>query len=317
MDNPHIEPALDHLPVIDFSITRQTVRSAILAERMAFYKVPGVSVAVIDDLVIDWEREEGRLRAKAPLRYLLSGHSGLPAQAQLDDRASILEILRGDKPATSPAAVPRSEPGTRWDYPNPGYVVTRQLLEDVLRRRFDELAAEVIFEPLGMMSSTFSYPLPDDLRHREAMPHATDGSPEAPQQSGQAGTPGGLLRTPHDMATLVFEVTSAFLGKPDRVISQDTARLMMTKQVDVPTDALGGSLGMGSGIFIDSGAREPSFLHPGHSSSGTTFLVFAYPDLGKGAVTAANGNLGDRLYLELLAAIAIEYGWPGGQPFKQ
>ena len=75
-------------------------------------------------------------------------------------------------------------------------------------------------------------------------------------------------------------------------------------------------LGMGLGVFIDQSTKEVSFLHPGHNSPGTTFVFIAYPALGKGAVIAANGNLGDRLYLEILAGLAIEYQWPSGQPFK-
>jgi len=83
------------------------------------------------------------------------------------------------------------------------------------------------------------------------------------------------------MATLVLEVMNAFLGKSDRVISPKMARLMLTKQVDVPPDALGMPLGNGLGVFIDTSTEEVCFLHPGHNSPGTTFVFVAYPSLGK------------------------------------
>lgn len=375
-DNPRIERVLDNLQVIDFTIPKQTGESATLAERMAFYKIPGVSIALINDFAIEWEKGVGYLKAgdaarvdeksvfqtgsvskfvtavlalhfvekglldldtdvnqylsswkipenqfskerKVTLRYLLSHQSGIPAQAQLEDSASVLQILSGERPAKNPPAVPETEPGSQWNYSNIGYVVIQLILEEVTKKPFDQLAAEVIFKPLGMTSSSFSYPLPETLRKHEALPHGTDGSPRTPEQSGQARTPGGLLSTPQDMATLVLEVINAFLGKSDRVISPKTARLMLTKQVDVPPEALGMPLGNGLGVFIDTSTEEVCFLHPGHNSPGTTFVFVAFPSLGKGAVIAANGNLGDRLYLEILASLAIEYKWPSGQPFKR
>jgi CubicO group peptidase (beta-lactamase class C family) len=375
-DNPRVDRVLNNLQVIDFSIPQQTGESALLPERMEFYKVPGVSIALINDFAIQWEEGAGYLRAggsarvdeqtvfqtgsvskfvtavlvlhfvekgmldldadvnrylsswkipenqftkehKVTLRHLLSHQSGIPAQAQLDDSASVLQILSGEQPAKNPPAVPVTAPGSEWNYSNIGYVVIQLILEDVTGKPFDQLAAEVIFKPLGMTSSSFSYPLKEDIRKHEAMPHGTDGSPGIPEQSGQARTPGGLLSTPHDMAALVLEVMNSYLGKSERVISAETARLMLTKQVDVPPEALGLPLGMGLGVFIDTSTEEVCFLHPGHNSPGTTFVFLAYPALGKGAVIAANGNVGDRLYLEILASLAIEYNWPSGQPFKR
>ena len=282
----HIERVLDHLQVIDFAIPRQTGESAKLEERMSFYKIPGVSIAVINDFAIDWEKGAGCLKAgdaarvdgesvfqtgsvskfvtavlvmhfvergsldldadvnryltswkipenqftrehKVTLRYLLSHQAGIPAQAQLEDSASVVQILSGEEPAKNPPAAPEMEPGSRWNYSNIGYVVIQLIVEDLTGKPFDQVAAEVVFKPLGMSSSSFSYPLKADLRRHEAMPHATDGSPGTPEQSGRARTPGGLLSTPHDMATLVLEVMNAFLGRSDRVISRDAARIML------------------------------------------------------------------------------------------
>lgn len=56
-------------------------------------------------------------------------------------------------------------------------------------------------------------------------------------------------------------------------------------------------------------------LKAGDSARADERSVFQTGSVSK-FVTAAAGSLGDRLYLEILAALAIEYGWPGGQPFK-
>ena len=373
--NQRLERVLDSLQVIDFSVPVQTSESAPLAARMAFYKIPGVGIAVINNFAVECVEGAGHLKAgdvasvdeesvfqtgsvskfvtailvlhfvdrgmldldadvnrhlvswqipdtrstsgnQVTLRQLLSHQAGIPAQPQLEDSASLLQILRGEKPATNPPAVPDTIPGSRWNYSNIGYAVIQLLLEDLTGKPMSQLAEEIVFEPLGMSSSSFSYPLREDLRSHEAMPHATDGSPRIPEQSGPVRAPGGLLSTPRDMAKLVTAVMSAANGKNTPVMSPGAARLMLAKQVDVPPEALGLPLGMGLGVFLDSSTDEVCFLHPGHNSPGTTFVFVAYPALGKGAVIGANGNLGDRLYLEILASLAMEYGWPSGQPFK-
>jgi hypothetical protein len=125
------------------------------------------------------------------------------------------------------------------------------------------------------------------------------------------------MTTPDDMAKLVLEVMGAYQGDAARVISPEAARLMVTRQVKMPDDALGLPLSDGLGVFIDDTTDEVCFLHPGHSSPGTVFVVIAYPALGHGAVIAANGNVGDRLYLEIIAALSQEYGWPSGRPYDR
>lgn len=374
-ENPRIGRVLGGLQVIDFTKSRQTGESASLADRMAFYKTPGVSISLIDDNAIAWEKGSGVLKAGSPdpvdgksifeagsvskfvtallvlhfvekgvldldsdvngyltswkipengftknkkvtLRCLLSHQSGIPAQNRLEDSATLIQILSGTKPAVNPPAVPEFEPGSRWNYSNIGYAVIQLILEDVTGKPFARLAEAVIFKPLGMTSSTFSYPLGEQLRPFEAMPHATSGSPRVPSQASQARTPGGLLCTTRDMAILTIEIMKAYQGKSARIISPETAKLLVSKQIKVPTEALGIPLSNGLGVFIDDTTEELCFLHPGHNYPGSVFLMIAYPALGKGAIIAVNGNIGDRLYLEILASIAIEYGWPGGQPYK-
>ena len=54
---------INNLQVIDFSIAKQTGESATLAERMEYYKTPGVSLAVINDNAIEWVAGYGFLKA--------------------------------------------------------------------------------------------------------------------------------------------------------------------------------------------------------------------------------------------------------------
>jgi CubicO group peptidase (beta-lactamase class C family) len=260
--------------------------------------------------------------AKVTLRNLLSHQGGMPSFPQLDQEAgrpdpTLAQLLRGERPALNPPAAPCREPGSEWAYSNIGYAVIQQVLEDATGRPLQRLADELLFEPLGMNSSSFTYPLAAELQPLEAWPHDSQGQPRPAEQEGPARAVGGLMTTPDDMAKLVLEVMGAYQGDAARVISPEAARLMVTRQVKMPDDALGLPLSDGLGVFIDDTTDEVCFLHPGHSSPGTVFVVIAYPALGHGAVIAANGNVGDRLYLEIIAALSQEYGWPSGRPYDR
>jgi CubicO group peptidase (beta-lactamase class C family) len=280
--------------------------------------------ADVNRYLTSWKVPENEFtrEKKVTLRYLLSHQAGMPSFPQMEQEArkpdpALPQILNGEKPALNPPAVPCYEPGTQWAYSNIGYAVVQLVLEDLTGKQLPQIAEEVLFEPLGMNSSFFSYPLEEELQPREAWAHDSQGQPRPPEQEGLARAMGGLLTTPGDMSKLVLEVMKAYQGDSTRIISPGTAGLLVSRQIKMPDAALGLPLSDGLGVFIDDTTDEVCFLHPGHNSPGTTFVVVAYPALGKGAVIAVNGNVGDRLYMEIIASLSMEYGWPSGQPFKR
>ena len=67
----------------------------------------------------------------------------------------------------SPAALRdaiRSEalPSLHWRYSGGGYTVMQQMLLDVTGKTFPKLMEEIVLTPLGMSSSTYRQPLPDE-----------------------------------------------------------------------------------------------------------------------------------------------------------
>jgi len=344
-----------------------------LADRMVFYKIPGVSIAVIDDNKIDWVKGYGVLKAGSPesvtpqsifeaastskavtavmvlhlvqegkldldedvntylkswkvpendmtrekkvtLRLLLLHQSGMPATNFPYDDAigvpTLVQVLKGESPAQNKPAAVESVPGSRWSYSNLGYVVVQQILEDVYGMPFDRIAQEIVFQPLGMTSSTFTYPLKSDLRDREAMPHNEAGTDCDPAMRSNAVAQGGLMTTPTDLARFAIELMLAWQGKSDRVLSPETVRLMFSKELDLDPRMFGFPLGEGLGVFLMGKEKGLAFSHPGSNWPGTTSWWTGYPQLGKGVVIMANGVKGDILSLEILPALASVYGWP-------
>lgn len=355
--------------------TTQPAGKLPIADRMARYKIPGVSIAVIDDGRIEWAKaygtlvagepapvttesifqaasttkllvaaialrfvEKGRfdldedvnatLRAwivpeneftaveKVTLRRLLTHQSGLNRPdggfSREDGSApALVQVLKGESPATNQPAVVTFEPGSRWEYSNFDFVVIQLLLEEAAGKPLNEIARETVFDPVGMSSSTLVYPLDSTWAAREAMPHDVEGKVGAPALHPTAVAQGGLLTTPSDLALLAVELIAAYQGKSDRLISRETARRFFHAEVALDPRILGFPLAQGLGAFVRGEGRAMAFLHPGDNFPGTSSWLFAYPELGEGVVIMTNGAMGNMLAMEIMAALSAEYGWVG------
>jgi CubicO group peptidase (beta-lactamase class C family) len=355
------------------STRQEPVKRATLSERMAFYRIPGVSIAVIDGFRLDWVKGYGALKAdgaapvtpgslfeaasttkalvaatvlqlvdrgrldldadvntylkswkiadsdltrekKVTLRMLLTHQSGLPATNMgCDDGApapTLVKVLNGEPPARNKPAVVGAVPGERWEYSNIGYVVIQMLLEDVVGKPFPRIMDETVFQPLDMRSSTFAYPLTPKLRAREAWPHDEEGTTRDPVMHPTALAQGGLITTSSDLARFATQLMLAYQGRSSVLLSQAAVRKMFEPQVDLDPKLLGMPLAEGLGVLLHGQGEDLSFLHPGDNWPGASCWLVGLPELGKGAVIMTNGVKGNLLAMEILKAIADEYGWP-------
>ena len=191
-----------------------TSPAAALAERMKFFKIPGVSVAVVNDGRVEWARgfgvrdaagaepvvpetlfqagsiskpvaalaalrlvQEGKLaldedvnaklvswkvpeneftkEQKVTLRRLLTHNAGLtvhgfPGYTADATVPTVVQILNGEKPANTAAIRVDTVPGKIWRYSGGGYTVMQQLVADVAKRPFAEVAKRLVLDPAGM-----------------------------------------------------------------------------------------------------------------------------------------------------------------------
>jgi CubicO group peptidase (beta-lactamase class C family) len=335
-----------------------------LAERMAHYKVPGLSVAVINNGKIEWARgygvvekdgdkpvtpdtlflagsiskpvaalaalrlvEQGKLdldedvnlklktwkapeneftrEKKVTLRGLLSHSAGLtvhgfPGYTVDAPIPTLVQILNGEKPANTPAIKVDIEPGSRWRYSGGGYLVMQQLLMDVTGKSFPELTRELVLTPAGMRQSTYENPLPKSLEASAATAHGPSGDKVKgrwaiyPEMAAA-----GLWTTPSDMARYIIEVQRALAGQ-SKILSRDMARQMVTVQK--------GNHGLGPAL--NNAGKESARFDHGGTDLGFEAIFMAYCNSGQGVVVMTNANRTRPLALELIRAIAREYGWP-------
>ena len=266
----------------------------------------------VNQQLSSWRVPDTELTANEAVtpRRLLNHTGGIvvsrPSSYSADLLPSALQILQGVEPAALvPVAVNRV-PGTVFQYSNAGYTILRLLIEERSGRPFAEVVSERVFEPLGMVHSSFEAPLPGRLIQHAAFGHGSDGKPafEGRQWLGHTAA-GGLWTTAADYASFVVELQRTLAGRSTRVLSRELATEMISPQ---------DSDRYGLGVFLHQ--RDDKREYFSHIGDGLGFVAgfAAHRSNGKSAVVLSNGVGGIHLVREVMAAVAQVYEWPDYLP---
>ena len=253
---------------------------------------------------------------KITLRRLLTHQAGLSRPAggfkvAPGGEPTLLEMLEGKAPALNQPAIVEFEPGSKWSYSNFGFIVIQLLIEDALGKPFPQVAREMVFEPLGMTSSTFVHPVAPALAARTIVPHDEEGIAHDRLLHPRALGHAGLLTTPSDLARFVMELMRASEGRSSRMLSQQTVRSMLKQEVALDPAQFGGLIsGQGLGVMLLGSGRNLAFLFAGANAPGATSLLVGCPATGQGAVIMTNAANGELVMIQLMLTIQKEYGWP-------
>ena len=257
-----------------------------------------------------WKLAENAFTKGNPvtLRHLLShtagttvhGFGGMPPGAMLP---TALDVLEGRPPAlTGPVTVDK-RPGQSVRYSGGGTMIVQLLLEELSGKPFATLAKELVFDPLSMDRTTFTNPLPAELRSNAAVGHENGTAIPGKWVCVPQLAAGGVWTTAKDYARFMVACRNAWLGRPSPLFGKDLAAQMMTSQ--------GGVFGLGWEITGQGSSRR--FSHGG-SNDGYQCEAMALLESGNGAVVLTNAESGLILYWEVFAAIARAHGWSGFMP---
>lgn len=211
---------------------------------------------------------------------------------------TLLQILRGSRPANSPAITVDTTPGSINRYSGGGFMIAQAVMEDVTGRRFDVLADSLIIRPLDLRRTTYAAMTPTRNQGDVASGHAGDGARIAgrwrvlPEMAAAS-----LWSTPTELATVLVALQTAARGEPSPMLSRTAAAQILTLH--------GPGQGLGIGLKGDPPYR---FSHSG-SNDGFQAQFIGYLDRGDGIVVMTNGDGGDALAMEYVRAVAREYGW--------
>jgi CubicO group peptidase (beta-lactamase class C family) len=265
----------------------------------------------VNKRLVSWKIPENEFTKdqKVTVRRLLAHTAGVSVAGFLGYAAdqplpTLRQILDGEKPANSNPIRVELKPGTRFLYSGGGYVILRQLMEDVTGKSFSELMQNMLVQKLGMTHSTFQQPLSPALAANAAAGHLPNGK----EMEGKwfvlpELAPDGLWTTPTDLARLLIEVQKARLGKSQKVLSTKSTNLMLTPEID----------NVALGWMVDGKGDSARFSFAG-SNVGYKSRMLAYMNSGRGVVVMTNGENGAELITEIMRSVAAEYGWPDFHP---
>ena len=335
-----------------------------IEERMKYYKVPGISVAVIKDFKVEWYKHYGVMDAelnnpvtdetifnvgslskgvsaltilslandgkidlykdvnqqliswKIPENeftqkgtvtpFLLMNHTGgtmysPPFSYLPDEFPTIIQVLKGEKPAKYKPVVVDRVPGTEFMYSNAGYSTLQLLATDVTDKSFPAITQERIFDPLEMSKSTFQQPLPLELVQYASAGHMNDGLPlEVKRYYYPHMAAGGLWSTTYDYAKFVIELQKSYLNNSNKIIPLELTQEMLSSQVAAE---------YGLGVFIRNiNGKKKYFGHLGDNRGFFAGYISHITD-GYGAIIFTNSKNGANIIREVTNGIAKVYGW--------
>ncbi|MEY2482428.1 MAG: hypothetical protein QOK24_956 [Verrucomicrobiota bacterium] len=243
---------------------------------------------------------------KVTLRLILSHSAGITVHGFPGYHAgapipTLVQILNGEKPANTNAIRVDRTPGKEWKYSGGGYVVMQQMVLDVTNLPFPQFMEETVLKPLGMSSSTYSQPLPENMAARAAKGYGgifnqpINGAWHIYPEMAAAG----LWTTAGDLARFAIGIQNAVSGRSNPVISQPLTRQMLT--IQQKNDGLG--------FFLKGSGKTLRFEHNG-VDAGFDASMKAYAYLGKGAAVMINQNDDGKAMSQIFVAIGEQYHWP-------
>lgn len=254
--------------------------------------------ASVTEYVTSWEFPEIEFDWEdVTIRRLLSHSAGLPSgiyeNFDLDDPLpSLIEVLNDQVGA--PAAQPTDEPGTRFRYSNPGYVLLELVIEDVTGRDYAEYIESTVLQPLGMDQATFDITSVED--ERIATNYTRTGKSVGPYHE-PARAHGMLLSPIEDIAKFVAASVSGENGSPvgNEILLETTAQTMYNPEIATTGFQGLGSDAYGLGHLIETLPNGERAVMHGGQGTGSWAWFHAVPETGDGIVILTNSERSLRL----------------------
>jgi CubicO group peptidase (beta-lactamase class C family) len=231
------------------------------------------------------------------VKHLICACTGLPRQ-DLEWLLEFADATPESALATLGTMQPTSKFGEMFQYSNPmaaaaGYIgghVAFPALE--LGAAYDEAMRSLVFQPLGMASTTFDYA--QALAGNHALPHSPDidGKPAAAAMDVNYSVipvrpAGAAWSNVHDMLQYVaMELAEGKLPGGTQYIRSETLLARRAPQVPIGNDAT-----YGMGLMVDTKYGTP-VVHHGGDMIGFHSDMMWLPEHGVGAVVLTNGDPG-------------------------
>lgn len=180
------------------------------------------------------------------------------------------------------------EPGTKFQYSGEGFEYLRKALENKFKKPLQQLASELIFEPLKMEDTDYIWNKSTD-ETRFAIGYDKNAKPYETIKNKTANGADDLHTTIRDYGNFLVSILNG--GN----LSESVYQKMVKKQVQTGKNKY---FGLGFVIY-DLGEGEYAISHDG-SDSGTNCLIVLLPKTKQGILIFTNSDAGYKTYDKLL-----------------
>lgn len=188
------------------------------------------------------------------------------------------------------------QPGTKYQYSGEGYEYLREALEIKFHKSLNELASELIFNPLQMTDTKYFWDNKTDST-RFAIGYNDKGFAYPIEKNRTANGADNLLTTVEDYGKFLTSVMNSD-GLNEKVFND-----MVKNQVEIKN---GKHFGLGFELY-DLGKGEYALSHGG-SDKGCQTIVFIFPKTKQGLIIFTNVDDGYKVFEKIINHYLGAYG---------
>ncbi len=220
------------------------------------------------------------------IRRLLSNSAGIPL-GTLGEEYSPSSEKPSLKQYLSKEVLITYEPGSNFEYSNPGFNLLELLVEEVTSRDFNDYMMDEVLLPLGMHNSSFDWD--EDWSSRVPVGYDLQGN-SVPPYVYSCKASGGLFSTVEDIARFaIAEIAPGNNGQPN-VLNGESIQTMQKTQINVS-----GFFGFvadsyGFGHFIETLPEGKKAVWHGGQGHGWMTHFHIIPETGDGIVILTNSQ---------------------------
>ena len=200
--------------------------------------------AVVNDHLTRWQIPSNSFTEESPISFrMLLNHTGGISNPYPDGCCgpdyplpSLIQVFRGEPPATNPPLVATYPPGSEYRYCNGCYAIIQGALEDISGKGFEALLNESVLRPAKMDSSKFDNEFFLSDRSSIALPYDPDHVvyQNAPMRNPILST-GTLWTTASDLARFNLDLTKALDGGNDLIKEALARELVLPSSTETRT----------------------------------------------------------------------------------
>lgn len=196
-------------------------------------------------------------------------------------------------------------PGERFSYSGEGFVYLQKAVEHATGQAFDALMKRLVFAPLGMTSSSFTWK--DRFEGRKATGHDAIGDPRPVNRPAEAESAATLHTTTPDYARFLIAAlngsglkkkTHAEMLRPQIQVDEGCSNCVTSK----PTGRLSKEIAWGLGWGLQETGDGLSIWHWGDNGAGFHCYVVGYPRQRLGVVVFTNSLGGHGIIPDIVTA---------------